>query len=86
MSLGDNFYVLDFQVKDLERRLSEAMDAKAALEDGLKSSEHFTRSLETELQSTKAALEAGQTELREVQDKVKTHCSLKRQGVEYLSP
>lgn len=61
---------LDVQVKGLEQRLSETTASKTTLEERVRTSEHFIKSLETELQTTKASLEARQNELKEVQDKV----------------
>ena len=58
------------QVKDLETRLAEMSSSKAALEENMKTSEHFARSLEAELQTTKTSLEGKQKELKEVQDRV----------------
>lgn len=57
-------------MKDLEFRLSEMTSSKATLEESLKTSEHFARSLETELQTTKTSLEDKQKELKEIQDRV----------------
>ena len=68
MSCGDDLCCL--QVKDLEQRLTKVTDAKASVEEKLKASEHFVQSLEAELQTTKATLEARQAELKESQDRV----------------
>lgn len=62
--------MLCLQIKDLEQRLSKASEEKGLLADRLKASEDSVQSLQAELHTTKTALEAKQTEFKQVQDKV----------------
>ena len=59
-------------MRDLEQRLTKTSDSKVVAEEKLQSSEGLVRSLQDEIKTTTAKLEAKTSELTEVNDKVCT--------------
>ena len=59
-------------MRDLEQRLTKTSDSKVVAEEKLQSSEGLVRSLQDEIKTTTAKLEAKTSELTEVKDKVCT--------------
>ena len=58
-------------MRDLEQKLSKAIDSKTVAEEKFRSSDDSVRSLKAELSTTKETLAARLTELKDSQDKVK---------------